>query len=107
MTKTLTESDLTQFIGSEVVYTNPSYGRISYTEGARYVAEAGEAWWLLDLIVSHIRTKPRLRQEAFQVWTLTVKADHTGLVRCTDGNHTRLASQRLPYTDFPLATMTL
>jgi hypothetical protein len=105
MGKTLTETDLGMFTGSETLYRNPLYGALTYTEGARHVAMAGEAWWLLDLIASY-RNRRKVRGEAFQIWTLTVTGQ-AGLVTCDDGNDHQLVSQLIPFTDFPLATITL
>jgi hypothetical protein len=105
MTQTLQETDLAHFTGSETLYRNRFYGPLRYTEGARHVAVAGEAWWLLDLIASY-RTHRKVREEAFQVWTLTVTGSK-GVVTCTDGNGHPLVTQRIPLTDFPLATITL
>lgn len=105
MAKTLEATDLTQFSGSETLYRNPFYGPVQYTEGARHVAVAGEAWWLLDLVVSY-RRHAQVRGEGFQVWTLAV-TEESGMVTCTDGNEHLLVSQHIPYTDFPLPTVTL
>lgn len=107
MSKTLIVSDLDQFVGSDELYTTPLYRPMQYTEGARYVANAGEAWWLLDAIIFSAKHVRRVREEPFQVWTLTVK-DARGWLSCTDGdNETPLYRQRIPLTDFPLSTITL
>lgn len=45
----LTEGDLAQFIGSETLYQHPGFN-VRYTEGVRYVAEHGGAFWLIDAI---------------------------------------------------------
>jgi hypothetical protein len=105
MAKTLTTTDLDQFTGSETLYRNPVYGSLQYTEGARHVAVAGEAWWLLDLIASYRRHR-KVRGEAFQVWTLTVDGN-AGRIVCTDGDDHVLVTQDIPFTDFPLETITL
>jgi hypothetical protein len=105
MPKTLNAADLGQFRGSETLYTNNHYRPLQYTEGVRHVAVAGEAWWLLDLIVSY-RHHPKVRGEGFQVWKLIV-TEQAGLVTCDDGNDHQLVSQRIPFTDFPLETVTL
>lgn len=105
MPKTLTAADLTQFHGGDTLYHTPFHRPVRYTEGARHVFQAGEAWWLLDVIVSYQR-HPKVRGEGFQVWTLTV-TDARGVVVCEDGNGRRLVTQDLPYTDFPLDEVTL
>ncbi len=48
---------------------------------------------------------PRVRRETFQVWTLTLNKTGSGAkAEATDGGDTRIAVQRIPYTDFPLQT---
>lgn len=69
-------------------------------ENAKYVADAGEAYWLLDVIVS-VQTLPRMKCEEFQVWILKVK-DNSGVVTAEDGNGKVIYRQELEYTDFPL-----
>ena len=43
-----------------------------YTEGAKFVADAGGAYWLLDAIAICQQLEPRVKAEEFQVWKLTV-----------------------------------
>lgn len=104
--KPLRASDLAQFTGSECWYRHPLSPTITYTDGARYVAEAGGAYWLLDAIVSH-QHDPRVRGEDFQVWTLCVAEDRTALLTCEDGNAEFVTSQVIGFTDFPLPVITL
>ena len=73
---------------------------ILYTDGAKYVADAGEAYWLLDVIVS-VQTLPRMKRQEFQVWILKVK-DNSGVVTAEDGNGKVIYRQELEFTDFPL-----
>jgi hypothetical protein len=47
MTKTLTETDLREFIGSEYWYRHGLVKNVLYTDGAKYVADAGGAYWAL------------------------------------------------------------
>lgn len=100
------ESDLRQFSGSE------EYHKWSYlfkdqvlTDGAKYLAEKAGAYWLMDAIASHQKL-PKLRNESFQVWRLTVTRNKQGSKEATlvadDGNDNVLARQRIPFTDFPL-----
>lgn len=101
MTKTLTISDLAQFTGTEHVYRHGLVRHIVYTDGARHVAEAGEAWWLLDHIAC-AQLEPRIAREEFQLWTLTVNDDLSADIACTDGNGTVISTERIACTDFPL-----
>jgi hypothetical protein len=98
----LTQSDLAQFTGTETWYRHSLARQITYTEGARYVADKASAYWLLDIIVSY-QFDPKVKAEEFQVWELTVNAEHKGEVLATDGNGNVIAKQTIEYTDFPLA----
>ncbi len=102
----LRAADLDQFTGSEHWYRHPLYPSITYTDGAHHVAEAGGAFWLLDVIVSH-QHDARVRRHEFQVWTLKVAADRTGTVTCEDGDGAVITTQSIPFTDFPLQEVTL
>lgn len=102
----LRASDLLQFTGSEHWYRHPLAPSITYTDGARYVAEAGGAYWLLDAIVSH-QLDPRVRAEQFQVWVLKVAQDRSAVLICEDGDHNNVTSQAVSFTDFPLPEITL
>ena len=92
--------------GSE---TRHAYGQVRLTDGVKMLADAAECWWLVDLVVSHqwgIRCRHRVQM--FQHWTLTRSKRGSGAVaKCTDGNGQVLAQQRIPYTDFPLASVDL
>ena len=86
---------LREYTGSENYFAyNFGY---CYTDGVRALVNMFECYWLLDIIVSY---QPQLRGEEFQVWTLTVKEDHTAVVSCTDGNDKILKSQEIPFIDF-------
>ena len=46
----LTEADLRNFTGSEHWYRHGLVRTILFTDGAKYVADQGGAYWLLDEI---------------------------------------------------------
>lgn len=96
----LKESDLTQFYGTENWYQHPLMPMISYTDGAKYVADEGDAYWLLDTIAG-AQYLSTVRGEEVQVWKLTVK-DERGTLTCDDGDGNIVYMQDIPYTDFPL-----
>lgn len=100
------ETSLAHFTGTDS-YTRWSmlYPKFLLTDGALYLARNAEAFWLMDVIGSYQRKLLRTG-ETFQVWTLTVKNDE-GVVICDDGNGKVLVRQRIPYTDFPLASIKL
>lgn len=93
----MTTSDLDRFHGSEE-FTR--YNGFLLTDGARYVAENGGAWWLMDIIIS-VWTLPKARREEF--WTVKFnKTGDKGRVTIDDGNGNIFYSQNITYTDFPL-----
>jgi len=105
--KTLNAADLAQFTGTERWYRHSINRSILYTDGAQYVAEHGEAYWLLDEIALIQPYDQNVAAEEFQVWTLTVRPDKTVTLTCDDGNGNVVFSKEIPYTDFPLDTIKL
>ena len=103
----LKAQDLAQFTGSQTFYRHALSGGCVYSEGAQYLAEAGSAYWLLDAILCPQPHDPTLRVAEFQVWTLTVSEDHSASLICTDGDDERLYVHPVPWTDFPLKSVTL
>jgi hypothetical protein len=83
--ETLKQTDLEGFTGSETWYRHGLVRTISYTDGAKYVADKGGAYWLLDEIALAQRFSPTVKSEPFQVWKLTV-SDSGGVLACEDGN---------------------
>ena len=109
MTKTaqLTEADLRQFTGSENWYRHAINSNVLFTDGAKYVADQGGAYWLLDAIAIAQRYEKRVAAEPFQVWTLRVRSARTATLVCDDGNHNIVYTQHVEFTDFPLDEITL
>lgn len=96
--------NLRQFTGTDG-YTRWSilFRNFVLTDGAKYLADAAGAYWLMDAIASHFSS---YRNEGFVVakfmsivggWELNL----------TDGNENRLATQKIEYSDFPLDEITL
>lgn len=106
-TKALTANALHQFTGSETWYRHSLNRKVLYTEGAQYLAEHGGAYWLLDTIAIAQAHDNAVAAEEFQLWTLRINPDSTGLLTCDDGNRNVIYSQHLPFTDFPLPEMKL
>ena len=79
-----------------------------YTDGVKAMAETCEAYWLIDLIISH-QCKANISQERFQVWDLVRVEDESFRITCSDGNGRDLTTQKITYSDFPydLATIWL
>lgn len=107
MTKTLTESDLKQFSGSEQWYRHGLVERILFTDGAKHVADAGGAYWLLDEIALAQQYTKAVAAEEFQVWKLALGEGHSATLTCEDGNYNEVFRKRIEFTDFPLPEITL
>jgi hypothetical protein len=106
-TKTLSEADLNQFTGSETWYRGCINRRILFTDGAKYVADNGGAYWLLDEIGLAQLYEKRVAAEEFQSWTLSVRPDRAATLRCEDGNCNAVYTKEIAFTDFPLDEITL
>lgn len=75
---------------------------VLFTDGVKYVADTGGAYWLLDEIALAQNFEKKLAKEKFQLWKLIVAKDSTALLVCEDGNGRKLLSKKIPFTDFPL-----
>lgn len=106
-TNRLSEADLAQFTGSESLYRHGLARSVLYTEGAQFLAEKAGAYWLLDEIAFAQRPGSKVAAEPFQHWKLTVSEDRTARLSCDDGNGKVVHAKRIPFTDFPLPTLSL
>ena len=93
---------LAQFTGTRAYY------RISrkhvLTDGTRYLAEQGACFWMMDAIASH------LCEIGTADWFVLVRVQVTegrAVMIYEDGNDREHARQEIPYTDFPLDSITL
>ncbi len=96
----ITKADLDQFTGTTRYFQHWSKS-VVYTEGMFFLAEAGKAFWLLDLIASY-----QPLDCEFQRWTLEVEDDFYTIV-CEDENNVIKAKQNIEYTDLPESLMPL
>ena len=94
-------SDLAQFTGSENWHRHGLNRNVLFTDGAKYVADTADAYWLLDEIAVSQLCKV-VSAEEFQVWKLRVQADHSAELICEDGNDKVVFTKKIPFTDFPL-----
>ena len=78
------------------------------TEGVVFLVQAAGAHWFTDAIASYVHDA-RAGQEEFQVWRFIVHANtRTGAITMTDGgSYEAIVTQRLDYTDFLLAEITV
>jgi len=97
----LTREELYQFTGSQYIY---QYIGFKFTDGVKYLAEKGGAFWFLDIISSY---QIELKNVDFQIWGLKINKNKSGTITCTDLNEKRLIKQKIEYTDFPLDTIKL
>ena len=95
-------AQLSHFTGTEKYY------RISrkhlLTDGTKYLAEAAECFWMMDAIASH------LYEIGTADWFVLVRVEVTegrAVMIYEDGNGREHARQEIPYTDFPLNSITL
>lgn len=105
----LTQAELDAFTGTDNIYQH-SLGNIYYTDGVKYLATQGQAFWLLDAIASYQTSKLLDQQDLaeFQLWQLTVAPDKSAVLTCqSDSNNEPVVTQNIPYTDFPLTTIKL
>jgi len=100
--KNFDATQLTQFIGTT------GYYRISrrhlLTDGTKYLAEEAECFWMMDAIASH------LCEIGTEDWFVLVRvsvAQGRAVMIYEDGNGKEHARQEIPYTDFPLNSITL
>jgi hypothetical protein len=98
----LTQSDLSQFTGTETWFRHGINRNVLFTGGAKYGADEGGAYWLLDAIAIAQRFEKSVAGEAFQVWKLTVNADRSASLTCDDGNNNVVYTQPIAFTGFPL-----
>jgi hypothetical protein len=77
-----------------------------YTPGIQHLAERAGAYWLIDLISSWQMT-PAVAHEDFQIWKLVVRTDRAATATATGDGQKALASQDIPFTDFPLEEITV
>ena len=92
---------LSQFSGTEHYYR--IMPTVLMTDGAKFVADNGEAYWLITAIASYL---PQFKNtEPFIVANLQVSNtgnSRTAVLKLDDGNDNVLAEQFIEYTDFEL-----
>ena len=97
------KTQLRQFSGTT------QYARLNahvfLTDGAVFLADNAQAWWLMDVYASYL-LQINGDVEPFTCLKLTV-SDNSAMVVIEDGNDHLIAKQHIEYTDFPLQTITL
>lgn len=98
--------DLNQFTGSETWHRHGLNRDVLFTDGAKFVADRGGAYWLLDEIALAQRFEAAVKAEGFQAWKLTV-AGSSATLTCEDGNDRPVFTKTIEFTDFPEPGVTL
>ena len=93
---------LSQFTGTGHYYRLNR--RCLITDGAKYLADNAECYWLLDATTSHLMEIET--NDWFILTTLTVKDSRATLIY-SDGSGNELARQQIPFTDFPMEEIKL
>jgi hypothetical protein len=95
-------AELAQFTGTQT-YTRITRRHL-LTDGARYLADQAECYWLMDAVASH------LDEIGTQDWFVLIRLDLKGTTATLiyeDGNGYEHARQAIPHTDFPLEQISL
>ena len=108
---TLTHTDLTSFSGDVERYQHPLNRRVIYTPGVQFLAERGQAYWLVDAIASYFGSdemQTAIEEDSrlawLQFWRLEVQEDQKAtLTARADSDVTPFVIQEFQYTDFPLS----
>ena len=100
--KNFDPSQLSNFTGSVRYYriTNKHI----LTEGAKYLAQEAECFWMMDAIASHLSEIGTA--DWFVLVRMTVKNGRATMYY-EDGNGNEHARQQIPFTDFPLEEIKL
>lgn len=101
----ISQSDLNHFTGTESYHRYNNF--LLLTDGAKYLFEKGECFWLLDLITSvqnHFAIKDDPNLQYIQFWTLFVNEDKSAEVICERDTDDIAYKQEIHFTDFPFST---
>lgn len=92
-------SELAQFTGTTRYYRS-TFGTLNLTEGAHYLRERLDCYWLIDIVESY---QPKVRNVPFQLWSINVNPDKSAVVEMReDSGLEPLVRQAIKYTDFKL-----
>ena len=98
-------TELKYFTGSEQLYFNPLFRKFKYTEGVKFLAEKSNSYWLIDFVLSN-QYLTILKNNEFQTWKIKVTGNKAEIT-VEDGNHNKLKSFKIDFTDFPLDEFSL
>lgn len=97
------ERQLSYFTGTERYYK--THANIVLTDGTKFLADACGAYWLVDMIWSHLPSVT----DTFAVVRLVKAQDDSATFTLADDNpaNETFATQKIEWTDFPLDQITL
>lgn len=96
------QKQLRQFNGTNN-YHNHSLAngfKILLSDGAAFIREQGECYWLFDFIAAY-QTQKDIKGQIFQIWKLQ-KQNSSWWISCEDGNKNILYNRKIEFSDFPL-----
>jgi hypothetical protein len=102
-----TQIDLSGFYGSENLIRWSPITRSVLSDGAHYLAETAQAYWLFDAIDSHLTTRGVTDETEFTVAILSKFGCDDFKLTLDDGNGNIYVKQYIPYSDFPLTEIKL
>jgi len=108
MDDSLYPDDLARFNSTENLHAFSTLTpNVLLSDGAKYLAERGSAYWLMDIIGLFQDINKPYNVEFFQHWELTVRMDSTAVLLCFDGPRNQIFRQYFDYTEFPLRKLDL
>ena len=84
--------------GTENYYTN-SHLAFQYTDGVKIFCDIAEAYWVLDIVNSVVKTKPEMNNDLINI-ILKVKEDKTAKITFRQ-RIKFIYNQKIPFTDCP------
>ncbi len=92
------ERTMANCYGTENYYTD-QHLVFKYTDGVKIFCDIAEAYWLLDIVNSVVKTKPEMNKDLINI-TLKVKED--GTAQITFRKRIKfIHNQKIPFTDCP------
>lgn len=104
--------NLAQFTGTENYYRHPLF-KFTFTDGVEYMAKTYDAFWLIDVCMSHaaeLIRKYGADSEQCGLLVCKLRRDPAGdgaVFVVEDGDYNELARQVIEYTDFPEPEFTM
>jgi hypothetical protein len=111
----LAKVDLSYFPGDIERWRSNINDSVIYTAGVRYLAEHGEAYWLLDAIASYLvpdvlvpAGEKNSRILELHFWRLNVAEDSSAILHAeADYGVVPFVFQEIEYTNFPLSEVSI